>query len=168
MLFQSRLGQRPRAVFFFPNPPKDDDTKKSFRTIPEAEFNKLPSTLIRQIRKARVKQENLYELCNGVNPSGDQLPNDLKGLAGYGLKELVSAIREYLDIYLSKQKSWDTIETALETWREALEDSGVFVFKEAFRNDDFSGFCLYDKEFPLVIINNSMAKQDRYLHCSMS
>jgi len=32
------------------------------------------------------------------------------------------------------------------------------VFKEAFRNDDFSGFCLYDKEFPLIIINNSMSK----------
>lgn len=150
--------KRPMAVFFFPHPPKEDDTKKSFRTIPEAEFNRLPSTLIRQIRKARVKQENLYELCDGVNPSSEQLLNDLKGVVGHGLKELAAAIREYLDISLSKQKSWDTIETALETWREAFEDSGVFVFKEAFRNDDFSGFCLYDRVFPLIIINNSMAK----------
>ena len=55
--------KRPVAVFFFPHPPREDDIKKSFRTIPEAEFDGLPSTLIRQIRKARVKQENLYELC---------------------------------------------------------------------------------------------------------
>ncbi|HOJ10889.1 MAG TPA: XRE family transcriptional regulator [Clostridiales bacterium] len=150
--------KRPIAVFFFPHPPKEDDIKKSFRTITEAEFNRLPSTLIRQIRKARVKQENLYELCNGVNPSSKQLPNDLKDIVGHDLKEIATYIREYLDISLSKQKSWDTIETALETWREAFEDSGVFVFKEAFRNDDFSGFCLYDKVFPLIIINNSMAK----------
>lgn len=150
--------KRPMAVFFFPHPPKEDGTKKSFRTIPEAEFNRLPSTLIRQIRKARVKQENLYELCDGVNPSNKQLPNYLNGIVGHDLRELTTAIREYLDISLIKQKSWDSVETALETWREAFENSGVFVFKEAFRNDDFSGFCLYDKEFPLIIINNSMAK----------
>ena len=150
--------KRPMAVFFFPHPPKEDDTKKSFRTIPEAEFNRLPYTLIRQIRKARVKQENLYELCDGINPSSDQLLNDLKGIIGHGLKELAFSIREYLNISLSEQKSWDTVETALETWREAFEDSGVFVFKEAFRSDDFSGFCLYDKVFPLIVINNSMSK----------
>lgn len=152
------IYKRPIAVFFFPNPPKGDDIKKSFRTIPESEFNRLPSTLIRQIRKARVKQENLYELCNGVNPSEGQLLNELKGSSGYGLKELASTIRECLGISLSKQKSWDSIEIALETWRDAFEDLGIFVFKDAFRNDDFSGFCLYDKEFPLIIINNSVAK----------
>ncbi len=150
--------KRPMAVFFFPHPPKEDDPKKSFRTIPESEYSRLPSTLIRQIRKAKIKQENLYELCNGVNPSEEQLTNNLKILRGCGLKELASTIREYMDISLSEQKSWDTVEAALEIWREAFEASGVFVFKEAFRNDDFSGFCLYDKEFPLIIINNSMAK----------
>lgn len=150
--------KRPMAVFFFPNPPKEDDTKKSFRTIPDSEFNRLPSTLIRQIRKARVKQENLYELCNEVNPSQAQLLSGLKGLNDYELKELASAIRDYLKISLNIQKGWDTVETALENWRNAFEDVGVFVFKEAFRNDDFSGFCLYDKVFPLIIINNSMPK----------
>lgn len=150
--------KRPMAVFFFPNPPKEDDTKKSFRTIPDSEFSRLPSTLIRQIRKARVKQENLYELCNEENPSQIQLLSDLKSLKGYGLKELASVIRNYLKISLNIQKGWDSVETALENWRNTFEDSGVFVFKEAFRNDDFSGFCLYDKKFPLIIINNSMPK----------
>lgn len=150
--------KRPIAVFFFPNPPKEDDTKKSFRTIPDSEFSRLPSTLIRQIRKARVKQENLYELCNDVNPSQVHLISGLKGLKGYGLKELAMAARDYLKVSLKAQKSWDTVEIALNNWRNTFEDSGVFVFKESFRNDDFSGFCLYDKEFPLIIINNSMPK----------
>ncbi|NLC67931.1 MAG: helix-turn-helix transcriptional regulator [Clostridiaceae bacterium] len=56
------------AVFFFPHPPKEEDTKKSFRTLPESELKRLPFSLVRQIRNAEVKQENLYELCNGVNP----------------------------------------------------------------------------------------------------
>lgn len=150
--------KRPIAVFFFPHPPKEDDINKSFRTIPESEFNRLPSALVRQIRKARVKQENLYELCNGINPSGKLLPNNLKGIVGHGFEKLTTAIREYLNISLDKQKSWDTVETALEIWRKAFEDSGVFVFKEAFRNDDFSGFCLYDEIFPIIIINNTMPK----------
>lgn len=145
--------KKPIAMFFFPHPPKEDDIKKSFRTIPEAEYNKL-----RQIRMARIRQENLYELCDGINPSNEQLINDLKGMVCHDLKELATAIREYLNISLNKQKNWDTVETALETWREAFEDSGMFVFKEAFRNTDFSGFCLYDKVFPLIIVNNSMSK----------
>lgn len=150
--------KRPIAVFFFPNPPKEDDTKKSFRTLPDSEFNRLPSTLIRQIRKARVLQENLYELCNAVNPSSSQLLSCLKSLKGYAIKKIAFAIRDYFNIPLDVQKSWDTVETALENWRRAFEDAGVFVFKDAFRNDDFSGFCLYDKVFPLIIINNSMPK----------
>src|SRR3546814_17029352 len=28
----------------------------------------------------------------------------------------------------------------------------------AFRTDDFSGFCLYDEEFPIIYVNNSSAK----------
>ena len=150
--------KRPIAVFFFPNPPKEDDTKKSFRTLPESEFNRLPFSLVRQIRKARVKQDNLYELCGGVNPSEKQLLNKLEGSSGHALKELSSAIRDFLGISLGKQKGWKSIEMALENWRNAFEDSGVFVFKDAFRNEEISGFCLYDKEFPLIIINNSMAK----------
>ena len=96
--------KRPIAVFFFPNLPKEDDTKKSFRTIPESEFNRLPFTIIRQIRIARVKQENLYELCNGSNPSENKILNGLKGSSGFNLKEMVSAIRKYLGISLENRR----------------------------------------------------------------
>jgi Zn-dependent peptidase ImmA (M78 family) len=34
----------------------------------------------------------------------------------------------------------------------------VSVFKDAFRVDDYSGFCLYDDEFPLIYVNNSTSK----------
>src|SRR5262249_51641329 len=35
---------------------------------------------------------------------------------------------------------------------------GVFVFKDAFRIDDFSGFCLFDDTFPIIYANNSATK----------
>jgi Zn-dependent peptidase ImmA (M78 family) len=47
---------------------------------------------------------------------------------------------------------------ALERWRSAVEDKGIFVFKDALRDDDISGFCIYDPEFPVIYINNSMPK----------
>lgn len=153
-----KIYKRPMALFFFPAPPQEDDAKRSFRTLPDSEYNSLPAMLISQIRKAKVKQENLYELCNGQNPSPKQLFIDLKAWQGYGFKELSLAIRHYLKISLKEQKSWDNEETALENWRAAFEDSGIFVFKDAFRHDSYSGFCLYDKNFPLIIINNSMPK----------
>ena len=152
------IYKRPIALFFFPNPPKEDDVRQSFRTLPETEYNNLPSVLIRQIRMAKVKQENLYELCNGKNTSPKQIIHELKVLQNYDMKELSLIIRDYLQISLKQQKSWDSEDTALENWRNAFEHSGIFVFKDAFRHDDFSGFCLYDRVFPLIIINNSMPK----------
>jgi transcriptional regulator with XRE-family HTH domain len=163
-----RVYKRPIAVFFFPEPPKEDDIRKSFRTMPEFEYKKLPLALIRQIRLANLKQENVYELCNGNNPSGIKLINDLKNFRGLGLNELSSKIREYLGISLDEQKSWNSADDALKKWRKVFEDMGIFVFKEAFKNDDFSGFCLYDDIFPLIVINNSMPKIGRFLHCSMN
>ncbi|NJD01220.1 MAG: ImmA/IrrE family metallo-endopeptidase [Ruminiclostridium sp.] len=149
--------KRPIAVFFFPHPPKEDDAKKSFRTIPVSEFERLPSSLVRKIRNAVIKKENLYELCSGINPAAKQLLKEIKGHS-YNIHELASVLRGYLGISLDKQKNWDSVEEALENWRKAFEDTGIFIFKEAFRNDDFSGFCLYDREFPQIIINNSMVK----------
>ena len=34
--------------------------------------------------------------------------------------------------------------------------SGIFIFKDAFKNDDYSGFCLYDEKYPVIFVNNSM------------
>lgn len=42
-------------------------------------------------------------------------------------------------------------------WREAVEASGVFVFKRAFKQDEVSGFSLMDDTFPIVMVNNGTA-----------
>src|SRR5690606_21818478 len=47
--------------------------------------------------------------------------------------------------------------TAFKRWREAFEQSGVFVFKRSFEQRAVSGFCLNDAEFPIIVINNSTA-----------
>ncbi len=46
----------------------------------------------------------------------------------------------------------------MKQWRDALYRVGIFVFKDAFREESFSGFSLYDDVFPIIYVNNSPAK----------
>ena len=76
-----------------------------------------------------------------------------------GTIELMSQkLRTYLGISIEEQFSWETIDDALENWRKILNDFGVYVFKDAFREPNYHGFCLYDDEFPIIYINNSTTK----------
>jgi Zn-dependent peptidase ImmA (M78 family) len=40
----------------------------------------------------------------------------------------------------------------------ALGNVGIFVFKDAFKVNEYSGFCLYDDIFPIIYVNNSTTK----------
>ncbi|GAG84899.1 unnamed protein product, partial [marine sediment metagenome] len=67
-------------------------------------------------------------------------------------------LRKFLNINLEKQVRWANEEEAFNNWRKILQDFGIFIFKDAFKNDEISGFCLYDLEFPIIYINNSHPK----------
>lgn len=149
------IYKRPLALFFFPEPPQEESPKQSFRTLPEYEILKMPPRLHFLIRQARVMQINLAELHDDVNPSHRQILRDLNFNPDASVGDMSTNVREYLGINLAKQKSWSSTDEAFKTWRNALEEHGVFIFKEAFRNDAFSGFCLYDENFPVIYINNS-------------
>ena len=56
---------------------------------------------------------------------------------------------------MDKQRSWPNAEYAFNSYRALLEQHGVAVFKDAFHFNEYSGFCLYDDEFPLIYVNNS-------------
>ena len=57
---------------------------------------------------------------------------------------------------MDEQLEWGDAILALKHWRETFENNGIFVFKDAFNYDKISGFCLYNKEFPIIYLNNSM------------
>ena len=71
---------------------------------------------------------------------------------------MVGQLRDYLDAQVEDQLSWDSVEHALENWRNILFDHGVYVFKDAFRQQQYFGFCLFDDEFPIIYLNSSSAK----------
>ena len=148
--------KRPIAVFFFPEPPEEVSPRKSFRTLPESEVERLSPRFLQLFRHAQAMQANLDELNDGLNPAPKKIFRDLRFRSSDKVGVLARAVRGYLGIDLKLQISWKDSDTALKEWRKSIEASGVFVFKDAFKQDEISGFCLYDEEFPVIYVNNTM------------
>jgi Zn-dependent peptidase ImmA (M78 family) len=156
-----QLGDKfklPIAVFFFPEPPKVVPISESFRTLPESQFSEIPRRIQFLLRKAKAFQLNLIELNQGRNPAARLITRDLSFRLDVPVEEMARRVREYLGITLDQQKSWDDSAIALENWRDAFQDVGIFIFKDAFKVAEYSGFCLYEETFPLIYVNNSTAK----------
>lgn len=148
----------PVAVFFFPNPPELPSVEQSFRTLSAADFATIPRTVRTFLRKGQAMQINLAELNDGKNQAPRLITRDLQFSTGTSLDEIATTVRGYLGISVEEQVRWKNVEQALEAWREAFAQVGVFVFKDAFHTRGYFGFCLYDDEFPVVYVNNSTVK----------
>lgn len=147
--------KRPLAIFFFPEPPEETSPRQSFRTLPDYEIELMPARIKLLLRKARAFQLNLSELYEGVNPSDKQIIRDLSFSPSDPVPKIAAAVRTYLSVDLNSQFKIKDSEDAFKFWREKLEESGIFVFKDAFKEDSFSGFCLYDDRFPIIYVNNT-------------
>lgn len=150
------IYKRPVAVFFFPNIPKEDTPKTEFRTLPDTITDSLPPEIIKAYRQAKTLQLNLEELHEELKPVNPNLIDQYRISDQSNLLDLAEQIRRTLGITIEVQRSWKSSEVAFKEWRNALEEKGIFVFKDAFRNDDYSGFCAYDEKYPLIFVNNSM------------
>ncbi|MCL1810237.1 MAG: ImmA/IrrE family metallo-endopeptidase [Clostridiales bacterium] len=146
----------PMAVFFFSEPPESTKVKASFRTTPDAVYNRIPSAVLKIFREAEIMIDNLYELKEGLN-SIDQW-NSLKEFAGTDIYVVADNLRKYLDVSVAEQKSWGSSEFALRFWREKVTESGIFIFRNPFKEIEYSGFCLYDEHFPIIYLNSSNSK----------
>lgn len=163
-----KVYKRPLALFFFPEPPEEDGIEQAFRTLPEAEISRIPPRIRFLLRKAQVLQLNLVELYEAGNPAEDFLLRKLDFQPQVHATEMAQAVREAIGISLDQQSSWSNTDEALKIWRDAIEERGVFVFKDSFNSPGrkrpvsaesyFSGFCLYHGEFPLIYVNNNKPK----------
>lgn len=150
--------KRPIALFFFPECPREETPKQSFRTFPESEIETMSSQMHYLLKQARAMQINLAELNDNVNPAKHNIVHDLSFQPETSAKTMAVQVRNYLGIELSTQFGWRDPDEALKSWRSILEEHGVYVFKEAFKDESFSAFCLYHRQFPLIYLNNSTSK----------
>lgn len=149
------IYKRPIALFFFPKPPDEATPKQSFRTLPDAAIANFAPRILYLIRMGRVMQLNLSELHEEVNPAKDLILNTVNFKASDSVETMVERVRTHVKVTLEQQQSWKGTDEAFKQWRTALENVGISVFKDAFRVKGFSGFCLYDDDFPIIYVNNS-------------
>lgn len=150
------IYKRPVAVFFFPEVPKEESPKTEFRTLPETIIDSLPLEIVRLYRKAKLFQLNLEELYENKKPSKQSLLDLFELDEKTNLVSFAGSLRKTIGKSIEEQSTWQSAETAFKQWRTALESKGIFVFKDAFENDEYSGFCLYDERYPIIFVNNSM------------
>jgi Zn-dependent peptidase ImmA (M78 family) len=148
----------PIAVFFFPEPPDLPPINQSFRTLPESQFAAIPRRVRFLVRKASALQINLSELCQGHNPARRLITRDLMVSQEIAVDALANVVRNYIGVSLDEQFSWRRADDAFKHWRQAFAEVGIFVFKDAFRVADYSGFCMYDDEFPIIYVNNTTSE----------
>ncbi len=153
-----KVYKRPLALFFFPEPPEEQDPRESFRSLPDLEREQLSANSRHLLRQAQAMQIALREMNDDVNPSSQKIFRDIAIGEDASVVEATGRVREYLGIDLDEQRGWRSPDDALKRWRRVLEDRGVFVFKDSFGQKGISGFCLLDAEFPVIYLNNSTAK----------
>ena len=140
----------PIAVFFFPEPPSVPPIAETFRTLPEPQYSEIPRRIKFLLRKAKALQLNLIELHGGKNPTQRLITHDLQFSQNVQIEDMARQVRQYLGIPLEIQRNWDGVDAALDNWRSAFFQVGVYVFKDAFKVEEYSGFCLYDETFPII------------------
>ncbi len=145
----------PLAIFFFSEPVDLSDFKKSMRTLDPNAFNQIPTRIIQLMRKARALQLGLFDIF-GSNPAEKKIWKDIRLTRTATVEETAIVIREYLGFDLNNQIHSKDAADLFRYLRNRLEDVGIFTFKDAFKESDYSGFCLYDNEFPIIYVNNSM------------
>jgi len=153
-----QIYKRPLAVFFLPSPPEEASPTREFRTLPTDELLTLAVDTHLHIRHAHAFQLALKELFGARNPSEHCIWQESSLSRAGSIVGQAASVRDYLGITLDEQTRWKDDEHALKKWRKAIEDKGVFIFKESFEQKDISGFCLVDSQFPVVYLNNSTTK----------
>jgi len=143
----------PLAIFFFTEPPEVDDPVGTFRRLPEYEMERFSSDTIQKIHLAQAYQDSLEDLFMDSEPER-MIQQDLNPKK-YSLEALAEKTRKYIGITSSQQFSFRSNDQAFKAWRHALENAGIFTFKDSFKDLFFSGFCLIHERYPIIMVNNS-------------
>lgn len=149
--------KRPIAVFLFPQVPNEAPIEQSLRAISSNELTHLSPKVRFLFRKAQTFQIYLKELYGETHHEQMVKVSWLKQNTA-NISDLANKVRHFLAVSIEDQKKFESDDVALESWRNALANNGVYVFKEAFDDEKVSGFCVYDETFPIIYLNNSTSK----------
>lgn len=150
----AKIYNRTEYLFFRPKPPVDD-TLDRLGSLPEHIKAKLPPQVRFLHREARLLQIHLKDfLCDMPTP---EIP--LRGFATLDddVVSLANSVRQQLGITVAEQKQWQNSTVALNKWRTAIENTGIWVFFWDFAVEDYDGFYLEDENYPVIFIDVNLS-----------
>lgn len=152
----SELYNRPLLFFFFQSEPPQDQLLVEFRSSESQSGRPLEMQVRMMMEKAdwyRLQLETLHTDTDTVHFSALLQQNRVETD-----QHLIQWLREQLDLPLEKQKTqFRKANELLEYLRDKLYQIGIYVFKDSFKADEVSGLCLYDEDYPVILLNNKMS-----------
>lgn len=148
----SNLYKRPLAFFYLPHPPTSEMSLHDYRQLPEKVIE-ADSPLIRlEQRKAKHRRELAIQMYEDLEVSpivfGARITLESESDA-VGLR-----IRNILEVEKEKQFSWKYDNVAYNSWREAIETSGVLVFQASVNIQQMRGFSIWASPLPIIVVNS--------------
>ncbi len=148
----SAVFHKPCAIFFFPTPPELPSIKGDLRTLSSSIVDTLSKNVVLQFEKAKVYQLNLQELYGSRESILEKYQN-----LQLDRNALCKTLRQQFQFPVSAQKARKSDKVVFEIFREKFYNLGIYVFKDAFKDNSISGLCVNDKNYPIIIINNAMS-----------
>jgi Zn-dependent peptidase ImmA (M78 family)/transcriptional regulator with XRE-family HTH domain len=158
-----KLGEiykRPLAVFFLQQPPTDFDAQREFRRLPGVTpQNESPEMRV-ALRVALFRREAARDLYEQL---GEEIPVfDGKADPSEPSERVGARIRELLGIDWDTQLGWPTAYTALNAWRAAVENLGIFVFQSGEMTvHEMRGISIPHGPLPVILLNSGDAPHGR-------
>jgi len=147
----ANLYKRPLPVFFMPQVPMEPPAPKDFRTFQSGQDRSLTTESKLAIRKAMWYQSVARDLMNEMGYSIKSSKEDTIDI-NEPIEETVKRLRR---MEIETQLTWKDNWEALKSWRQYLENEGIFVFQIAMPKDEIRGFSLIRENYPPVIVINS-------------
>jgi Zn-dependent peptidase ImmA (M78 family)/transcriptional regulator with XRE-family HTH domain len=142
--------KRPLAVFYLPKPPKSFDALHDFRGTGTAA--KESPALAYEIRRAYERREIAHDLLDELGETTSAAK--LAARTTDPPDKVATALRAMLEVPLARQRQWNSEYTAFTSWRDAIEDSGIFVFQTTgVPVGEARGFSISIQPLPVIAMN---------------
>ena len=149
--------KRPLAVFYLPEPPRDFDTLRDFRSLPIDHPPEFSSELALLVRTAQYRMEWMSDFLR----SEDVSPLPFVGSISINTPptEASRKITETIQVSSSDQIQCGNRSEALRMWIDQTEKAGIFIFRQGqISLKEARGFVFCDYYAPFIFINSEDAK----------
>lgn len=147
----------PKFVFFMAETPSLSGALPDFRSDKPKKSAKSRAT-VEAIQFAEGIQHTLVQLRAAPGRALPSLDMGTKDVAGAALE-----IRSFFGITLKDQVEAKDARTFYTVVRKRIEDAGIVVLHSSFPSEDGSGFCVYHRQHPVIVVNTKNQTRGRRL-----